>query len=87
MAMEHAGIQEQNRNYILGECIRMIYHNPSESFSIALIRVIETTEKLEEKEIVVKGYFRPLEPGDRFTFFGQLRIHPRVRHTIRRIYI
>ncbi|TCT27081.1 ATP-dependent DNA helicase (RecD/TraA family) [Melghiribacillus thermohalophilus] len=77
MAMEHAGIQEQNRNYILGECIRMIYHNPSESFSIALIRVIETTEKLEEKEIVVKGYFRPLEPGDRFTFFGQLRIHPR----------
>ena len=37
--------------------LHTIFHNELEHFSIAKIKVIETNEAYEEKEIVVKGYF------------------------------
>lgn len=77
MAMEPFEKQELNSKYIKGELTRMIYHDDAQSFSIALIRVIDTNESIEEKEIVVKGYFRPLEHGDVYIFYGNIHVHPK----------
>lgn len=79
MAMERQ-LEEQfdsEKGFIKGELIRNIYHNDEEHFSIALIRIIETNESIEEKEIVVKGHFSPLDQGEHYMFYGDIEDHPK----------
>ncbi|MBU5593549.1 ATP-dependent RecD-like DNA helicase [Amphibacillus sp. MSJ-3] len=63
--------------YIKGELIYTIYSNPTEHFSIAKIKVLETDEAYEEPDIVVKGYFSELLPGEVYLFNGDLVEHKR----------
>ena len=64
-------------NYIKGELIHTIFSNPTEHFSIAKIKVLETTEDYDEEEIVAKGYFSELIQGEVYLFYGQLADHKR----------
>ena len=57
MIEEGQSDSQEIRGHIKGELLYTIYENESENFTIAKIKVLETTEKLEEKEIVAKGYF------------------------------
>lgn len=68
---------EMEKGFIKGELIRTIYHNDEEHFSIALIRIIETNESIEEKEIVIKGHFSPLDQGEHYVFYGEMKDHPK----------
>src|SRR5699024_2905976 len=47
--------------YITGEIVFTIYENVDQHFSIAKIKIIETNEDFDEKEIVVKGHFIQLQ--------------------------
>ncbi|MYL47862.1 ATP-dependent RecD-like DNA helicase [Halobacillus litoralis] len=69
--------QESNeeRPYVKGELSRMIFHNESEHFSIASIHVKETNEAFEEKSLVIKGHFSPLEEGETYVFYGEFKNH------------
>lgn len=67
----------QSDRYIKGELIYTIYSNATEHFSIAKIKVLETNEDYDEPDIVVKGYFSELLPGEVYIFNGELVEHKR----------
>src|SRR5690625_62733 len=68
-------IRADDRGYIKGEIVFTIYENENEYFSIAKIKIIETNEPYEEKEIVGKGHFYQLQEGVTYTFYGELVHH------------
>ncbi|WP_079708419.1 SF1B family DNA helicase RecD2 [Paraliobacillus ryukyuensis] len=61
--------------YIKGELIHTIFSNQQEHFSIAKIKVLDTNETFEEKELVIKGYFSDLAIGEPYIFQGQFVDH------------
>lgn len=65
------------KNFIKGEMIHTIFENKEEHFSIAKIKIIETNLQIKEEEFVVKGYFRSLDPGETYEFYGFIVDHPR----------
>ncbi|NMA90501.1 MAG: ATP-dependent RecD-like DNA helicase [Amphibacillus sp.] len=67
----------QTENFIKGELVYTIYSNPAEHFSIAKIKILETNEVYQEPEIVVKGYFSELQPGEAYLFYGKIVEHKR----------
>ncbi|WP_117154585.1 ATP-dependent RecD-like DNA helicase [Paraliobacillus quinghaiensis] len=62
-------------NYIKGELIHMIFTNHQEHFSIAKVKVLQTNESFSEKEVVIKGYFNQLNPGEPYVFKGNFIEH------------
>ncbi|WP_017755910.1 SF1B family DNA helicase RecD2 [Calidifontibacillus oryziterrae] len=68
--------QEQQR-FIKGKLIVMIFHNEETVYSVARIRIIETNEQYEDKEVIVAGYFPYIHEDEVYTFFGQFHHHPR----------
>ncbi|MCP8616964.1 SF1B family DNA helicase RecD2 [Salirhabdus salicampi] len=73
--MEDFEKEKIDRTYVKGELVRNIFHNADEKFSIALIFVLETNDELESDEIVVKGYFPPLEQNQDYIFYGDMEQH------------
>src|SRR5690625_1639009 len=65
-----------DRSFIKGEILFTIYENEADQFIIAKIKIHDTNEDYEEKEIVGKGYFANLQPGVLYQFFGAIDRHP-----------
>lgn len=65
----------EQKNYIKGEMIHTIFENKQEHFSIAKIKILETNQQFDETEVVVKGYFRRLDPGETYEFYGRAVEH------------
>lgn len=68
---------EEERGFIKGEILFTIFENEAEHFSIAKLKVNDTNEPFEEKEIVGKGYFANLQEGSTYYFYGKLIKHPK----------
>lgn len=68
---------EEVDRFIRGEVIFTIYENSVDHFSIAKIKIHETNEPYEEKEIVGKGNFIQLQKGVVYNFYGRLVNHPK----------
>ncbi|ELK44821.1 ATP-dependent RecD-like DNA helicase [Halobacillus sp. BAB-2008] len=66
---------EEERPYVKGELARMIFHKETEQFSIASIKVTETNEDFDDKNLVIKGHFSPLEEGETYIFHGEFKNH------------
>src|SRR5699024_8510258 len=75
MDKEYSQEQSHTRGFVQGEIMFTIYENSAEHFSIAKIRIHETNEAYEEKEIVGKGHFINLQKGVVYQFYGQLVHH------------
>ena len=67
--------QSNDRGFVQGEIMFTIYENAAEHFSIAKIKIHNTNEAYEEKEIVGKGHFTNLQQGVVYQFYGQLIQH------------
>ena len=67
---------DEERGFIKGEILFTIFENEAEHFSIAKIKVNDTNESFDEKEIVGKGYFANLQEGNTYIFYGKLIKHP-----------
>lgn len=67
--------ESKKQLYIIGEVVFTIFENVAEHFSIAKIKIHETNEEFEEKEIVMKGHFTQLQPTVTYQFFGSLVRH------------
>ncbi|PAV28952.1 ATP-dependent RecD-like DNA helicase [Virgibacillus profundi] len=65
------------QGFIKGELLYTIFHNETEHFSIAKIKVQETNEDFKEKEIVAKGYFSNLQEQTTYYFYGDFEKHAR----------
>jgi len=65
----------EEKGFIKGELLHTIFRNDVEHFSIVKLKIIETNESYEEKEIVAKGHFPALQEGMVYTFFGAFETH------------
>lgn len=63
------------RAYIKAKCIAEIFHNPETLYTVSRMRVIETTESLDEKEIMIVGIYPHIIPGEIYIFWGRLSTH------------
>src|SRR5690625_491334 len=77
MYLEAQSEQMNKQGFVKGEILYTIFHNEHEHFSIAKLKVHETNEDYDEKEIVVKCYFSNLQEGIVYSFFGQIENHPK----------
>lgn len=73
MELEQHADEEQG--YIKGELLYTIFHNETEHFSIAKIKVLKTNEDYKEKEVVAKGYFSNLQEQTTYNFYGEFEKH------------
>src|SRR5699024_11410262 len=55
----------------------IIFENKENHFSILKLKIHETNEPYEDKEIVLKGHFTNLQKGVVYLFHGALTRHPR----------
>lgn len=70
-----SNLETEEKGFIHGELIFTIYENVEEHFTIAKIKVTDTNEDYNDKEIVAKGHFTNLQQGMRYEFFGELITH------------
>lgn len=66
-----------DQKYIKGKHLVTIFHNDQNLYTVLRIRVEETNENYEEKEAVITGYFPRLHEHETYTFFGQMKEHPK----------
>lgn len=69
--------RKEDQRYIRGEVTFTIYENSVDHFSIVKIKIHETNEQYEEKDIVGKGNFINLQEGVVYEFHGKLITHPK----------
>lgn len=69
--------QTDEQRFIRGEIMFTIYENSVDHFSIAKIKIHDTNELYEEKDIVGKGNFINLQKGVVYDFHGTLITHPK----------
>ncbi|EIJ78984.1 helicase, RecD/TraA family protein [Bacillus methanolicus PB1] len=65
------------QKYIKGKLIVTIFHNDQNLYTVLRVRVEETNENYEDKEAVITGYFPRLHEQEIYTFFGQMKEHPK----------
>lgn len=68
---------EINKFFILGRPIVSIFHNAQNMYSIVRVKIQETNLQYEDKEIIVVGYFPPLQMDEQYRFTGNLKQHPK----------
>lgn len=68
---------EGKQNYIKGVPVRVLFHNPDNFYTVVRIRVEESSEKVKEKEVTVKGYFPTPHLQEPYVFFGTFQEHPK----------
>lgn len=69
--------EQLNKGYMNGEVLFTIYEDANNLFSIVKVKIHETNEPFEEKEIVAKGHFAQLQKGVVYKFYGKLVDHPK----------
>lgn len=68
----------EEKGYIKGKLIHEIFHNPENLYSVCKIRVLESKEdQFSEQDVTIVGTFPPLHEGEVYTFWGELKEHPR----------
>ncbi|WP_077625026.1 SF1B family DNA helicase RecD2 [Sediminibacillus massiliensis] len=65
----------EHEGYIKGELLHTIFFNEEEHFSIARIKILDTNESVDQKDMVVKGYLSKLEEGEVYVFYGEFEEH------------
>lgn len=67
----------ESANYIKGSLMRYIFHNEENLYTVARIRVQETTENFSEKEVIVTGYLPEIYEHESYFFYGHFVDHPK----------
>ncbi|WP_100488678.1 ATP-dependent RecD-like DNA helicase [Sporolactobacillus pectinivorans] len=67
----------EDRPSIKGEPERIVFQNSDNGYTVMMIRIIETDEPVDGKEITVVGYFPAAHLHETYQFFGKLKTHPR----------
>lgn len=75
--MEYGETAESPKGFVKGELLHTIFRKEEEQFSIIRIKVLETNETIEEKDIVIKGYIGELDQGEPYLFYGSMVSHKR----------
>ncbi|MCY8233597.1 ATP-dependent RecD-like DNA helicase [Priestia endophytica] len=69
--------KSDDRPFVKGKISATIFHNEDNLYTVAKISVGETNVHISDDNLTVTGYLPPLHEGERYTFYGQLKEHPR----------
>ena len=67
----------EEKPYMKGRHLVTIFHNEQNMYSVVRIRVDGTNLSYGEKEAVVTGYFPRIHEDETYTFYGNMKEHPR----------
>lgn len=73
--MDQLKIEEQP--YVKGVIHTVIYHNDTNLYTVLKVKVVETSEAIEDKVVSVTGYFPLLQEDETYTFYGKTATHPK----------
>ena len=62
-------------SFIKGTLLYYVFHNEENSYTVAKIRVKQTSEKHCDKDVVITGYLPPLYEQETYYFYGQFVQH------------
>lgn len=68
---------EEEKKYIKGTPVHTIFRNEDNYYTVVRIRIQETNETVEQKDITVNGYFPRLHLHELYLFHGMFKEHPR----------
>ncbi len=68
---------EEEQKYIKAQALHTIFHNEENLYSVVRMKVIETNENRDDKEIIVTGHFPRIHEEEVFTLYGRFKDHPR----------
>lgn len=74
---EQFNLFNENKLYIEGRPIVSIFHNEANMYSIVRIKIQETNVQIDEREIIIVGYFPPLNDDVSYRFTGITKSHPK----------
>lgn len=66
---------DEEEKYIKGMPTQIIFHNDDNAYTVLRVRVEETNETIDEKEIVAFGYFPILHLNESYHFQGKFKVH------------
>lgn len=69
--------RNEDKLFISGRPIVSIFHNEDNLYSIIKVKIRSTNTTYTDKEGIVVGYFPKLSSEESYTFYGQLKNHPR----------
>ncbi|MEK4564421.1 ATP-dependent RecD-like DNA helicase [Alkalihalobacillus sp. FSL R5-0424] len=77
--MEQSGEQRNDvqRGFVKGEISHVVFRNDENFYTVAVVRVRETNEDLDEKKLTVVGVLPHVEQDETFIFFGSIADHPK----------
>lgn len=67
----------EGRPSIKGEPTHIVFQNNENGYTVMNVRIIESDEPVQGKEITVVGYFLGVHLNELYQFFGKLKTHPR----------
>lgn len=68
---------EEEQKYIKAQVLHTIFHNEENLYSVMRMKVMETNEAYEEKEVIITGHFPRMHEEEIFTLHGHFKEHPR----------
>jgi exodeoxyribonuclease V alpha subunit len=77
MASISLPLYDEHHPYIKGRLVREIFHNPENMYTVSIVKVTEATELVQEDKVTVVGNYPPLLEGEVYTFWGNIKEHPR----------
>src|SRR5699024_12772386 len=69
--------EQDEKGFIKGKIVFTIFENKENHFSILKLKIHDTNEPYEDKEIVLIGHFISLQKGVVYLFYGALTSLPR----------
>ncbi|MDR7073611.1 SF1B family DNA helicase RecD2 [Fictibacillus barbaricus] len=70
-------LQDESSGYIKGTLISTVYHQAESLYTVARIRVRETNENYDEKEVMITGILPPLREDEQYVLYGKFKDHPK----------
>ena len=69
--------RNEDKLFVSGRPIVSIFHNEDNLYSILKVKIKSTNTTYTDKEGIIVGYFPKLSTDESYTFYGQLKNHPR----------
>jgi exodeoxyribonuclease V alpha subunit len=70
-------LQDETSGFIKGTLISTVYHQSESLYTVARIRVRETNENYDEKEVMITGILPPLREDEQYVLYGKFKDHPK----------
>ncbi|ADU29783.1 SF1B family DNA helicase RecD2 [Evansella cellulosilytica] len=70
-------VEDNQKDYIKGDLLHLIYHNEESLYTVAKIKVTETSYSMDDKEVAIVGIMPPIERDVSYLFYGFFSDHPR----------